>query len=179
VCAQSNIGPTFGSGHDLLVASGANSNTSSSSNLGRSYVLPAGQSATAFFTGGQHFQAAEVEVFAVVDHAAAADGAAGADEHGQAWEADFGALVGRGALADALEKERAALASAVGAHARLLEHFEREEAFIGFFDADASDIVTLNLSGEALAGHATLAHSSHALPSSTFLLTRTLPPLPR
>lgn len=108
ILCQSNIGPTFGSGHDLLVASGANSNTSSSSNLGRSFVLPAGQSATAFFTGGQHFQAAEVEVFAVVDQsAAAAEGAAGSDEHGQAWEADFGALVGKGSLADALEKARA------------------------------------------------------------------------
>jgi hypothetical protein len=58
-------GPTFGGGHDLHVATCANSNTSSSTNLGSTYQLPPGQSAQSFFTGGRHFQAAEVEVYQV------------------------------------------------------------------------------------------------------------------
>jgi hypothetical protein len=61
---NASYGPTFGEGHDLHVANCANGNTSSYTNL-HTYQLPPGQSAQAFFTGGRHFQAAEVEVYQV------------------------------------------------------------------------------------------------------------------
>ena len=61
---NASYGPTFGAGHDLHVANCANGNTSSYTNL-HTYQLPPGQSAQAFFTGGRHFQAAEVEVYQV------------------------------------------------------------------------------------------------------------------
>ena len=63
-CGASH-GPTFGSGHDIYVADGANGNTNSHTNLGHTYQLPAGQSAQTFFTGAHNFQAAEVEVYQV------------------------------------------------------------------------------------------------------------------
>ena len=58
-------GPAFGSGLDIYVANGANSNTDSYTSIGYSYQLPPGESAKAFFTGSFRFQAAEVEVFRV------------------------------------------------------------------------------------------------------------------
>jgi hypothetical protein len=63
-CHKSH-GPTFGGGHDLYVADCANSDTGSATNLGQTYQLPPGQSATTFFTGSHTFQAAEVEVYQV------------------------------------------------------------------------------------------------------------------
>ena len=46
-----SYGPTFGGNPDVSVANGANGNASkSSTNLGSTYQLPAGQSATTFFT---------------------------------------------------------------------------------------------------------------------------------
>ena len=62
-----NQGPTFGGGlyiclFDLHVADCANSNTYSCTNLDNTYQLPSGRSAHIFFTRGQYFQAAEVEV---------------------------------------------------------------------------------------------------------------------
>ena len=64
---NASFGPTFGGGHDLHVANGS---TGSYTNLGHAYQLPPGQSALAktFFTGGCHFQAAEVEVHQVQLH---------------------------------------------------------------------------------------------------------------
>jgi hypothetical protein len=62
---NASYGPTFGVGHDLHVATCANGNTSSYTNLGSTYQLPPGQSATTFFTGSHTFQAAEVEVYQV------------------------------------------------------------------------------------------------------------------
>ena len=59
-----SYGPTFGGGHDIHVADGANGNTNSYTNL-HAYQLPAGQSAQTFFTGAHNFQAAEVEVYQV------------------------------------------------------------------------------------------------------------------
>ena len=47
---DASYGPTFGSGHDIHVADGADGNTNSATNLGSTYQLPAGQSATTFFT---------------------------------------------------------------------------------------------------------------------------------
>ena len=59
-------GPTFGGGHDIHVADNASGNNSSYTNLGRTYQLPSGQSSETFFTGARNFQAAEVEVYQVV-----------------------------------------------------------------------------------------------------------------
>jgi hypothetical protein len=64
---HSSCGPTFGGpGHDIHVADNANSNSTSSTNVGVSYELPAGQNAQTFLTGAHNFQAAEIEVFRVV-----------------------------------------------------------------------------------------------------------------
>jgi hypothetical protein len=63
-----SIGPSFGwsSNGDIYVADDANSNSTSYTNLGQSYQLPAGQNAQTFLTGARNFQAAEIEVFRVV-----------------------------------------------------------------------------------------------------------------
>ncbi len=53
-------------GHDIHVADNANSNSTSSTNVGVSYELPAGQNAQTFLTGAYNFQAPEIEVFRVV-----------------------------------------------------------------------------------------------------------------
>jgi hypothetical protein len=58
-------GPVFGGGNDFYIHSNANTNTSSFTNLGNTYTLPAGGGRTTFFTGAQHFQPAEYEVFAI------------------------------------------------------------------------------------------------------------------
>ena len=61
-------GPTFGTGHDLYIASYASSNTNSYSNLGRAYSPPSGHSyhtsfTQSFLAGSYYFQPDEVEVF--------------------------------------------------------------------------------------------------------------------
>ena len=61
-------GPSFGTGHDIGIASYASSNTNSYTNLGDAYNPPAGHSYRASFTrsflaGSYHFQPDEVEVF--------------------------------------------------------------------------------------------------------------------
>ena len=61
----SSHGPSFGGSHDIYVADNANSNSTSSINVGHSYQLPAGQNAQTFLTGAHNFQAAEIEVFRV------------------------------------------------------------------------------------------------------------------
>jgi hypothetical protein len=61
-------GPTFGDfggSHDLHIASNANTNTFSCTDLGNTYTLPAGGGAKTFFTGAFNFQPAEYEVFAI------------------------------------------------------------------------------------------------------------------
>eukprot|EP00957_Ditylum_brightwellii_P163015 12413276-Ditylum_brightwellii.AAC.1 len=58
-------GPTFGAGYDIYVYDNANSNSSSSTNVGRIYECPAGQTGNTFLTGGHDFQASKVEVFSV------------------------------------------------------------------------------------------------------------------
>jgi hypothetical protein len=65
VFGQSSYGPTFGSRHDIYVADNASSNSTSYTNLGQTYQLPAGQNAQTFLTGARNFQAAEIEVFRV------------------------------------------------------------------------------------------------------------------
>ena len=60
-----SFGPVFGGGHGIYVCDNANSNLSSYTNVGHTYVCPAGQTGHAFLTGSQYFQASEVEVFSV------------------------------------------------------------------------------------------------------------------
>ena len=61
-------GPTFGSGHDIYIASYASSNTISYTNLGHAYSPPTGHSygdsfTRSFLAGSYTFQPDEVEVF--------------------------------------------------------------------------------------------------------------------
>jgi hypothetical protein len=58
-------GPIFGRGHDLYVCNECQTSKSSYTNLGSSYNNDTGLSSTVVFTGGQCFQAKEVEVFEV------------------------------------------------------------------------------------------------------------------
>jgi hypothetical protein len=58
-------GPTFGNGHDIYVANGANSNTSSYTSLGSGYVNSTGITAQQVFTGEYNFQVKEIEVFSI------------------------------------------------------------------------------------------------------------------
>ena len=55
---------TYGSGHDLYIADQANVNTSSYSNLGNIYELPAGKDNT-WLAGSYQFKVLEIEVFSV------------------------------------------------------------------------------------------------------------------
>ncbi len=61
---DSNYGPFFGDG-DLDVASNANSNTSSYSNVGYTYQLPSNTNDPHFLTGSRNFTVSEYEVFLV------------------------------------------------------------------------------------------------------------------
>ena len=62
ICCYSGHGPTFGGGHDLLIASGANANSSSYSNLGNTYQCPANANYL-FLVGQKNFSVNEMEVF--------------------------------------------------------------------------------------------------------------------
>jgi len=64
----SSIGPTFGNGHDIHIASNAASNTKSYTYLGHEYSPPPGYSHGSSFTksflaGSYYFRPDEVEVF--------------------------------------------------------------------------------------------------------------------
>ena len=61
----SSYGPIFADGYDLYIASDANNNINSSSNLGQTYELPPGQTDT-FLVGSKHFKVSEIEVFQVI-----------------------------------------------------------------------------------------------------------------
>jgi hypothetical protein len=58
-----NYGPTFGDGHDLHIASGANGNTSSYSNLPNGYQDTTDKG-NSLFAGTRNFAVTEIEVFA-------------------------------------------------------------------------------------------------------------------
>ena len=62
---DSSFGPTFGGGNDFHIASDANNNSNSSSNLGHTYELPPGQTKT-FLVGSKNFKVSEIEVFQVI-----------------------------------------------------------------------------------------------------------------
>jgi hypothetical protein len=63
-CVSSH-GPIFGSGFEIEVTSGCNGNTSSFTRLGSSYVNDTGIDGNHVFTGEQHFQVKEIEVFEI------------------------------------------------------------------------------------------------------------------
>ena len=62
LCLNSNFGPVFGDGHDLLIVDEPNTNTCSIK-LNCSYQCPAGQNADTYLTRSQDFTVSEMEVF--------------------------------------------------------------------------------------------------------------------
>jgi hypothetical protein len=60
----SDRGPTFGS-HSIYVANDSNSNNSSYTDLGNSYVNDTGINGEQVFTGESHFTVQEIEVFSI------------------------------------------------------------------------------------------------------------------
>ena len=62
IFCNSGYGPTFGGGHDLHIASGANANSSSYSNLGNTYQCPTNANSS-FLVGRRDFSVNEIEVF--------------------------------------------------------------------------------------------------------------------
>ena len=67
ICCHSGYGPTFGGGYDLYIASGANANSSSYSNLGHTYQCPTNGNSS-FFVGQRDFSVNEMEVFVFKDN---------------------------------------------------------------------------------------------------------------
>ena len=64
IYCKNNAGPSFGGGCDLYISDLANTNRSSSCNLGHTYHLPGGYQST-FFTGASRFSVTDYEVFGV------------------------------------------------------------------------------------------------------------------
>lgn len=62
---QASYGPRFGGGVDLSLGDNSNIGNSSAYNIGASYRCPPGQTGNTFLTGGNQFEAKEVEVFSV------------------------------------------------------------------------------------------------------------------
>lgn len=67
---DSGYGPTFGGGHDFYIANASNTNQSSYSNLGHSYLEPTGNGysstqAKNYLAGSYNFQVKEIEVFGI------------------------------------------------------------------------------------------------------------------
>ena len=62
ILCNSGYGPTFGGGHDLHIARGANANSSSYSKLGNTYQCPTNANSS-FLVGRRDFSVNEIEVF--------------------------------------------------------------------------------------------------------------------
>jgi hypothetical protein len=64
---DSGYGPTFGGGHDLHIATNANTSDASYHNIGHTYALPPGAGDNTFLTGGGNnkFRVSEYEVWAL------------------------------------------------------------------------------------------------------------------
>jgi hypothetical protein len=62
-------GPTFGGGHDIYICNNANSRTSSSSNLGLTFLHPEyeyeSSEAQSFLAGSCNFQLSEIEIYKI------------------------------------------------------------------------------------------------------------------
>lgn len=67
IYCNSGYGPSFGAGHDLYIANGANANSSSYSILGTTYQCPAYANSSSFLAGQRNFSVNEVEVFVLKD----------------------------------------------------------------------------------------------------------------
>ena len=67
IYCNSGYGPSFGGGHDLHIANGANANSTSYSNLGNTYQCPANANSSSFLAGQSNFIVNEVEVFVFKD----------------------------------------------------------------------------------------------------------------
>jgi hypothetical protein len=65
IYCSSRYGPTFGSGNDLYVANDSNSNNSSHTSLGTSYVNDTSIHGQQVFTGECYFTVQEIEVFSM------------------------------------------------------------------------------------------------------------------
>ena len=63
VYCGSPYGPLFGTGHDLVIANGANANSNSCSSLGSTYLRPANANSSSFLAGQKNFCVGELEVF--------------------------------------------------------------------------------------------------------------------
>lgn len=63
ILCNSAYGPTFGGGHDLFIATGANANFNSKSYLGNTYQCPANAGSSSFLAGQKKFSVSELEVF--------------------------------------------------------------------------------------------------------------------
>ena len=59
----SSYGPTFGGNHDLYLSDSCRTSQSSYSNLGGSYQLPSGFTATTALAGSYNFYCDDYEVF--------------------------------------------------------------------------------------------------------------------
>ena len=57
------VGPSFGQGKDLFIASNAYKNSKSYENLGHTYTVPSGRTGDPFLTGATHFTPSEIETF--------------------------------------------------------------------------------------------------------------------
>jgi hypothetical protein len=62
IYCNNSYGPTFGGNHDLVISNNPQS-SNCSVNIGHTYQLPTGQSATSFLTGSQNFTLADMEVY--------------------------------------------------------------------------------------------------------------------
>lgn len=63
---NNGLGPTFGSGSDLVIPNAPNANNCTAK-LNNSYECPAGENAVSFLTGSETFRVDEMEVFGFED----------------------------------------------------------------------------------------------------------------
>ena len=65
LCARdyAHVGPCFGEGIDLYIASNANKNSDSYEKLGYTYTVPSGRAGDPFLTGATRFTPSEIETF--------------------------------------------------------------------------------------------------------------------
>jgi hypothetical protein len=65
ISCESEWGPLFGSGCDIAVSDGCNTNTESSTHFGISSLNDTGLHKSIGFTGSEYFQVKEIEVFEI------------------------------------------------------------------------------------------------------------------
>jgi hypothetical protein len=67
ISSNSECGPSFGRGRDVFICDKCNTNTQSYTALGYSYTNDTRLSGYTVFTGSQHFQVEEIEVFEIIN----------------------------------------------------------------------------------------------------------------